>query len=214
MPAVASSAPSSGALQRVDDRTVSVRVPATAAGAEAVVAAPAPAAIAADLDDGELVIAVLHPSLWHVPLSAAGTVGAIALAILVLVWMSRLPGVPWSDADAATLGALAMGVRIVWDLIDWSSRVYVLTDRRVLRHSLRVAMPTWGLPRRAIEQAPLRHLHHVGVLASRRDRALSIGTLVFSGLQGEGETADLFWENVRQPHEVQRLVREVVERYG
>jgi len=166
----------------------------------------------ADLDDGELILAVLRPSWWHVPINSAGTLGTIALAILVLIWLSRLPFVPWSDAQAATLGALAMGVRLLWDLTDWSTRRYILTDRRVIRQAIGIA----GMPRPSSREIPLRLIQHVGVLSGRRERALSIGTVVISGINGAVEHedgCDLLWENVKQPSEVQRLIREAMSRY-
>lgn len=159
------------------------------------------------LDDDELVLLATTPSLWFVPLSCLGSLLAIACGVLAMAWATRLDVVPWSDVQAFLLGAGLAAVRLAWQFVEWSQRLYVLTDRRVLRRS--------GTLRPTLAEERLVDIRHTVVLAARRERSLRIGTVAFVTARGGGLLDwNLAWETVRQPDDVQQAVRDAVERYG
>jgi len=155
------------------------------------------------LDDDEIIILLIQPSPWYIPLSCLGSLAAIAFITLLMAWSSRFPVAPWTDAVAFGLGAILTIGRLAWQAIDWSQRLYVLTDRRLVRRS--------GVFRPDSESIPLRDIRHTVVLAAPRERLLGLGTIMFAtafGISGHS------WDAVRRPHEVSAVVREAVDRYG
>jgi hypothetical protein len=158
------------------------------------------------LDDDEIILLLIGPSLWFVPFSCLGAVLAIAVGVLAMTWASRLPAVPWSDVQALVLGVSLVGLRLAWQFLEWSQRLYVLTDRRVVRRS--------GVLRAAIAETSLDRIRHIVVVAARRERAVGVGTAAFVTEGAAGLDWTLAWETVRRPDEVQSALREAVDRYG
>lgn len=159
-----------------------------------------------ELDDDEVVLLMLGPSLWFVPYSCLGAVLAIAVCVLGMTWAARLPMVPWSDVQALVLGCSLVGLRLAWQFLEWAQRLYVLTDRRVIRRS--------GFIRPSMVQQPLNQIRHTVVVAARRERAVGVGTVAFVTAEAAGLDWTLAWEIVRRPDEVQSALRDAVERYG
>jgi len=168
--------------------------------------APAEALRSLDLEGDETILLMVTPSLWFVPFSALGTLLAVACGILAMTWASRLPTVPWSDAQALVLGLSIAGLRLSWALLEWTQRLYLLTDRRVLRRG--------GVLRTFIVEEGLGQVRHTVVVASRGERAVGVGTVSFVTAGAAGLDWTLAWEGVRRPAEVQRIVREAIDRYG
>lgn len=194
---------------RLDERRARARHGALFAAADA---GSAISAVRVDVrgisvDEDEIVLLAISPSLWFVPLSCLGSLLAIACGVLAMAWASRLNAVPWSDGQAFLLGAGLAAARLAWQCIEWCQRLYVLTDRRVLRRS--------GTLRPTVTQQRLEDVRHTVVLAARRERSLRIGTVAFVTARGGGLLDwNLAWETVRRPDEVQHTVREALERYG
>lgn len=163
------------------------------------------AALARDLlEPDEIVILLLRPSLWYVPLSALASLGLIALATFALAYMSRLPWAGWNDVQVFALGAGLAALRLCWQVMDWLSRVYVLTDRRIVTRG--------GVVRLSVYQAPLKNIQHTAVFAGMRERLFGLGTV---GVATAGsDTFDSLWVMISQPHHVHRTVAEAVRRYG
>jgi membrane protein YdbS with pleckstrin-like domain len=156
------------------------------------------------LEPDEIVILLLRPSLWYVPLSALASLGLIALATFALAYMSRLPWAGWNDLQVFALGAGLAALRLGWQVMDWLSRVYVLTDRRIVTRG--------GVLRVSVYQAPLKNIQHTAVFAGMRERLFGLGTV---GVATAGsDTFDSLWLMVNQPHHVHRTVAEAVRRYG
>lgn len=158
--------------------------------------------------DDEVIILLLRPSLWFVVLSCFYNLIFIALITFALAYMakfmSQLPGIGWSDRQAFGLGLGMAGLRIGWQFLEWLSRVYVLTDRRVIARS--------GVLRVAVFQAPLKNIQHTAVFASMRERTTGLGTIGFA--TAGSDTFEAFWSMIRNPFGVHKIVVETIERYG
>lgn len=155
------------------------------------------------LDEDEIIILLVQPSPWYIPLSCLGSLAAIAFITLLMAWSSRFPVAPWTDGVAFGLGAILSIGRLSWQAIDWSQRLYVLTDRRLIRRS--------GVFRSTAESLPLRDIRHTVVLAAPRERLLGVGTIIFATAFAISRHS---WDVVRRPHDVSAMVREAVDRYG
>ena len=155
--------------------------------------------------DDEIILLHLRPSLWFVPLSSLGALTAIAMGALLLALLAvRIPWVPWSEIEAYSLGAAVATARLLWQCLEWWSRIYVLTDRRVIRRS--------GVLRVAVFEAPLRHIQHTSVFVTLRERLFGLGTIGFATAGSDVFVA--FWVMVYQPFAAHRTVVDAIQRYG
>ncbi|MEM6551576.1 MAG: PH domain-containing protein [Planctomycetota bacterium] len=200
------------------------RVSAEAAGAGAgeidreAVAARAATLLPADLlDGGELVLMVVKPSPWYIVLAALRplawiavvTVGLVTLnnAVVDLGWLGlgerRLPRVV-DSRDLILLGFGVGGARLFWQLLEWLSRVYVLTDRRVIRVK--------GVLTVQVFQCTLAKLQQTDLVFTVRERLFGLGTIGFS-TAGTG-LREAFWVMLAKPLEVHKAVVEAMRRYG
>ena len=163
------------------------------------------AALARDLlEPDEIIILLLRPSLWYVLLSALPILGLIALATFALAYVSRLPWAGWNDVQVFALGAALAALRLGWQVLDWMSRAYILTDRRIITRG--------GVLRVVVYQAPLKNIQHTAVFAGMRERLFGLGTIGFA--TAGSDTFDSLWMMVAQPHHVHRTLAEAVRRYG
>jgi hypothetical protein len=172
------------------------------------VEAPAPAMARELVQDGETIILLLRPSPWYIVLSSLGGLLCIALITFALAYvakfMSQLPGIGWSDRQAFLLGLGLSGLRLGWQLLEWISRVYVLTDRRVICRS--------GVLRLYVFETQLKNIQHTSVFASLRERLMGLGTLGFA--TAGSHTFEAFWVMIRRPFAVHKIVVDAIQRYG
>jgi len=157
------------------------------------------------IEDDEVVILLLRPSLLFVPLASLGALTVIAVVALALALMAiRISWIPWSEAHAYGLGVAAAAGRLLWQSLEWWCRIYVLTDRRVIRRM--------GVLRVAVFEAPLRNIQHTSVFRMLRERLFGLGSIGFA--TAGSDVFDAFWVTVRQPFAVHRTVVEAIRRYG
>lgn len=163
------------------------------------------AGVAHLLQPGETVILLLKPSILFVPLASLSSLLGIALATFFLAWLDhRFPRLPGSDHVFITLGILLGAVRLLWQVLEWITRIYVLTDRRIIRRK--------GVLRVSVFECPLGSIQQTAVFQSLRERVCLLGTVCFATAGAASFIA--LWEYVASPFEVQRTVAEAIERYG
>ncbi len=157
------------------------------------------------LQGGEVIILLLRPSLLFVPLGSLGGLALVAILALGLALLAiRITWIPWSEAQAYALGAALAAGRLLWQTLDWWGRVYVLTDRRIIRRM--------GVLHVSAFEAPLRSIQHTSVFQRIRERLFGLGTIGFA--TAGSDVFDAFWVMVRHPFAVHRTVTEAIERYG
>ena len=160
---------------------------------------------AGTIDDDEIIILLLRPSLLYVGLSSLASLTIIAVVTLTLALMAiRITWMPWSEPAAYALGVVAAAGRVLWQCVEWWGLVYVLTDRRVMRRS--------GVLRVTVFDAPLRNIQHTSVFQPLRERLFSLGSIGFATTGSD--VFDAFWVMIRQPFAVHKVVMETIERYG
>ena len=157
------------------------------------------------IHDDEIVILLLRPSLLFVPLATLGSLTFIAIMTLALALLAfRVSWIPWGEAQAYGLGVAAAAARLLWQCLDWWSRIYVLTDRRVVRRM--------GVLHVSVFEAQLRNIQHTSVFMPLRERLFGLGTIGFA--TAGSDVFDAFWVMVRSPFAVHRQVVEAIKRYG
>jgi hypothetical protein len=151
------------------------------------------------LDDGEIVILAIKPSPWFV-LLASGPVVAFALALAAAGFLAGR----WFESTllgetVALLALLAGALRVVVAGLQWMGRLYVLTNRRILR--LR------GAVRVDVFQAPLHEIEDVSLAVTRLEGFIgNVGSLFF----GFPDERDPGWLFISQPLEVKAIIEEAV----
>lgn len=172
-------------------------------GATAIDEAGMPLFAASMIEPGEVIVAVWRPSLAWIPLRAARGLAAIAAMTLLAAAAAGWAGQAWS-ALAIQAGVVLAVARAAAAAAEWASRVYVLTDRRVLRRR-GVLAPT-------VYSGNLNALRRIELLRSGIDRALGTGTITFSARTEPGYDAS--WVMVPRAEEVLAKVEETRRRYG
>ncbi len=157
------------------------------------------------VQDDEIIILQVRPSVLFVLLSSVGSLAAIAVVTLTAALLTiRLPWIPLTELQVYTLGVVVASARLLWQCLDWWGRVYVLTDRRVLCRA--------GVLRATVFEAPLRNIQHTSVFQPLRERLLGLGSIGFS--TAGSHVFDAFWVTIRQPIAMHRIVVETLQRYG
>ncbi|MEM9294920.1 MAG: PH domain-containing protein [Planctomycetota bacterium] len=167
------------------------------------------------LQDGEVVLLMLKPSPWFVPLGALRPVAGLALVAMLLATLNNAAlDLGWLGLGGASLrtglesrdlllaGAGAVVLRWFWQLLEWLSHVYVLTDRRVLRSRGVLGVST--------AEVPLPRLQQIELGQTAKEKAVGVGTITLS--DGRGGHAD--WEMVARPEDVRDAVAQARRRYG
>ncbi len=175
---------------------------AHAEGAEPVVGFPvdrAAAMLPADLLQGdETIILLLKPSPLYIVLAPLGQLAIIAGLSWAVAYFNLL-----TDQRAFIVAAGLIALRLTWQFLEWLSRVYVLTDRRVIR--------VMGVLRIMVFQTELKHIQHTDTLFSIRERVFRLGTLAFS-TAGTG-VPEAFWVMVARPLSVHHQIVQAINRY-
>jgi hypothetical protein len=149
----------------------------------------------------ESVIFELKPSRWYI-LFVSLPVAAVGLAIVLLAL--AIQDLPLRVREwAQFIGVSIMGLRIGLGLLQWFSRTYVLTDRRIIMQA--------GLVDVAVESMGLEEVADVFVAMAAAQQALGIGTIFFR--HRLGPPSRLAWEHVRQPHQIRARLIEEIERW-
>lgn len=163
--------------------------------------------LARDLvNDDEIIILMLRPSLLFIPLASLGSLMMIAIfSLLLALAAAKLPNVVgWSETSAFALGATLGILRIFWQGLDWMNRLFVLTDQRVVRRM--------GVLRVSVFEAPLRNIQHTSVFFRIRERLFGLGSIGFA--TSGSDVFDAYWVMLRQPFDVHKTVVETIRRYG
>jgi hypothetical protein len=171
-----------------------------AEGAAAAAPAPATTALAAVLSrhiirDGEIVILLLKPSIWFIALSSL-RFAAIVLLVMgaTRIFDDYLP--PINKLAMIEAGVFLILGRLTWATLQWTSRLYVLTDMRIVAIS--------GAFNAQVFECPLRKVARTRVIYSSRERITRLGSIEIIPV---AEDAPAFlWQTIARP----RLVHEQI----
>lgn len=147
------------------------------------------------LDGDEIVQLSMKPSLWYIPLASFQFVLAMALLASALTVILRHS---WSLTLSIALQFVVFlaVARVAVAALQWASRHYVLTNRRVMRFR--------GILTVDVSQCLLKRVSAVDLQATGPQRALRIGSIRLSSL--DEPPAVVGWECVARPAEVHQLL--------
>jgi len=156
------------------------------------------------IDGGEVVILLLKPSLWFIVLGPLRTLAALVAVTAGLVALDTALTGGVYRRQIVLAGSAALCLRLFWQFLEWLSRAYVLTDRRVIR--------VRGVLTVQVFECALGRVQHTEVVRILREQLVGLGTIAFT-TAGTGRVEAL-WEMVNRPMSVQQEVVRAVRRYG
>lgn len=171
-----------------------------AAAAPARAARPSLAALLTGhiLRDGEVVQLILRPSLWFIALSSLPFLAVVTIGVIAAkLWLP-----PPHLVRAVELGLFLAAGRLMWAVLQWAGRLYVLTDMRIVRIAGVFNIDVFDCPLRKVAQARLN--------SSVRERMLRLGSVEIVPRDESCPPGD--WRTVSRPDEVLRKINAAVER--
>jgi len=155
------------------------------------------------LQPHEIIVLLLKPSPLFIvlaPLRALATILVLALGALVLNAQFALG---LHRRDIILVAVALIGLRLFWQFLEWLSRVYVLTDQRVIR--------VRGVLRVSVFETQLEEIQHTNTQFSIRERIFGLGTVTFA-TAGTG-MVEAVWTMIARPLEVHQIVVRTIRRY-
>lgn len=164
--------------------------------------------------EGERVLFDARPSFAYVFVLAIPQI-VPAMVLAVVVWLLRgLTVVAAQSLDGSLarsidlwLGYVLIGTavyaaaRLVWAVLDWFCRRYVLTEVRIVAQRGVISTARFDLP--------LRRVQHLAVTRSFLERVFRVGTV--SGASAGTDAHEVVWRTVSRPEEALRTIRARVD---
>lgn len=155
------------------------------------------------LQPGEIIVLLLKPHPLYIVLAPLMTLTMMLTVTVVGVFIARSAGTYDTAQNIALIGGVLILARLFWQFLEWLSRVYVLTDQRVITLA--------GVLRVRVFEAPLNNIAHSELLFSLRERFFALGTLGF--YTAGSALAEAYWVMVATPLDVHAKVVETLKRY-
>ena len=145
------------------------------------------------LQDGEIVLLILKPSMWFILVSTMRFLAGILILVIAAALLDeRLPKyMVYVDA-----GIFVMAGRVMWATLQWMGQVYVLTDRRIITLS--------GVFSIDVFDCPLRKVARTRIAYTTRERVFRLGTIQI--IPSSDEMPDSAWQMIAKPAEVHEML--------
>jgi len=152
------------------------------------------------LRDGEIVLLILKPSLWFILLNSFRFVAIVAAcAGMVILIDGRINNRDRVFTDSATIFIIA---RLMWATLIWMSRLYVLTDQRILRLS--------GVFFTDVFDCPLRKIASARRTATLSEKIFALGSIEI--LPADDRRLPTSWQTIAHPKQIHSVVVAAITR--
>lgn len=155
------------------------------------------------LQPGEIIILLLKPHPLYIFLAPLKTLTIILLVTTLGVMIDGKINMGGARQNIVVLGVVAMIGRVFWQVLEWFSRVYIMTDRRIVAVS--------GVLRVRVFETPLNQITHTEMLFSLRERIFALGTAAF--FTAGTAFAEAYWVMLAKPLDVHQKIVETLRRY-
>ena len=155
------------------------------------------------VDDGEIILLAVKPSALLIILSSVRVACMGIVVALGLLAATSDPRVPWDAVHALGAGGVIVAARLAWAVSDWWSRVYVLTDRRIIVRAGAVPQVQW---------IPLREAECVDAGATGAERWLGLGHVAIR--RAPRAHARIAWTCVHDAPRCQAAIADARRRYS
>ena len=153
------------------------------------------------LGGDEIIQLSIKPALWFIPLVSLGWI--VGVSVLVIALAAGVRG-SWAREGLFVCQALVgvAALRLAIATLQWASRLYVLTNRRVMRFT--------GVLSVRVAECPLARISAIDLLAPPYARVLRLGTIRMQPV--DTDTAPLNWDDVAHPHEVHEILERAIRK--
>lgn len=155
------------------------------------------------LQPGEVIVLLLKPSAWFIVLVPIRTLLTIVVLAMVADTANTYLNNGYSRQNILLIAATLLLLRLFWQFLEWLSRVYVLTDKRIITVA--------GVVRVQVFETPLQKVQHTNLLLSLRERLLGLGTIAFA-TAGTAAT-EAYWQMLANPLEIHQKIVQTLSRY-
>ncbi|MCC6423480.1 MAG: PH domain-containing protein [Phycisphaerales bacterium] len=152
------------------------------------------------LRDGELVILILKPSLWFILFSALRFIAVVAILVIAAILFD--PHLPGNNRQTIEIGMFVIAGRLMWSVLVWMGRLYVLTDLRILRLS--------GVFYPEIFDCPLRKVARARLIVTLPDRIFGVGSIEIIPFDDTFPIG--LWQMIAHPRQIHRQVVSTIHR--
>lgn len=148
------------------------------------------------LDDGEAIILAVKPSGWFVVLTSWPVlVSCAGVAAAAGLWPRLFGG------NLVGMAALAVALaKVLVACFQWAGRLYVLTNRRVIRIR--------GVLKADVVSCLLKNIRQTTLSATLPERMAAVGSLYFDMLDTDG--TEMIWINLAKPYQVRDLMEQTI----
>lgn len=170
-------------------------------------AADADASRAMEILDGDEIIQLsIKPSLWYVPLASANMV--VAMSMIAAVAAAVGTSLEWSPMVLLVfqMAIVCAVVRVAYASLQWASRLYLLTNRRVMTFR--------GVLSVSVTQLRLDRIAEADLCPEWYERPMGLGTVRLKPLSQAEDS--LSWTYLARPSEVHEMLARAIgrSRYG
>lgn len=156
------------------------------------------------LQPGEIIVLLIKPSPLYILLVPLRFVAIVLLCTLfALQLQNRGFDLGLNRQEIVILAMGVVGVRLFWQMLDWLSQVYVLTDQRIIR--------AMGVLNVQVFESPLQNIQQTDLILPLIQRIFWLGSIAFATAGTGGHEA--FWIMVARPLEVHKKIVETLRRY-
>ncbi len=154
-----------------------------------------------ELGGDEIIQLSIKPSLWFIPVVSLNVVVATIIVALGVAFAMRGGLMPVSGMIFQLLGAIA-ALRLAVGTLQWASRLYVLTNRRVMRFK--------GVMNVQLTECRLAKVSGVDLQATWTEWLLRIGSVHIRSADPDAPLCT--WRDVGHPHEVKEILVKAVRK--
>ncbi len=149
------------------------------------------------LRDGEVILLALKPSIWFIPLSGLRLIATIILAAMIARILDDQRTMLYVE-----IAIFLVAGRLVWSLLQWMGRLYILTDLRILSLSGIFSVDVFDCPLRKVARARLLYIP--------RERVLRLGSLEI--IPSDEAMPSGIWQTISRPGFVYQQVLAAIRR--
>lgn len=154
------------------------------------------------LQDGEIIIFITRSSPWSILLGSFQSILAFAVAASIFACFAN--GRQLSAETIWSVFVTAVVIRLGWAVLSWTGRFYVLTNRRIMRISIK------NLVRPDVFDCLLVRIENAQVIKSRAEKILGLGSIVFRISQNP--YADVRWQNISNPEKALEIIVKTINK--
>ena len=155
------------------------------------------------LDKGEIVILAVKPSLWFILFRSARVLLLVFALLLLMPYLQNAFDVfdNVSMNHLYQIAAIIVVFQATIAFLQWLSRLYVLTNRRIMRIK--------GVLHIDVFEAPLTRIQNTYMTFALHERLIGLGSIRFA-TAGTG-LIEASWLNIYNPLEVHEIIRRAIQ---